>query len=178
MSANVGADPEFEILAGLSRTIRAGYPEPEADVWAGSPFEWILSRPPASKGKIGRSLVKGWCAAKGFSVEAATGGASMVIQGQRVAVKFSRLWEDGSYAFEQIRDGDYDYLFCLGISPFEVHGWLLPKAVALEHGNPHHGRDDVWLPPFNLASPPDWISGFGGSLQEVFHELATLRRDR
>jgi hypothetical protein len=100
----------------------------------------------------------------------------MIVEEQRLAVKFSRLWEDGSYAFEQIRDDDYDLLFCLGISPFEAHGWLLPKPVALEYANPHHGRDDVWLPPFSPVSPPDWITDYGGRLEEVARQLEAIRR--
>jgi hypothetical protein len=172
-------DPGLQILAGLAGVIKRDYPEPAIDIWAGSPFKWILSKPPASKGAIGRRLVEGWCTAKGFNVRGASRGASRVIEGKRVAIKFSLLWEDGDYAFEQIRNQNYDFVFCLGVSPSEAHGWLIPKAVVLANTPGQHtgaaGRDTAWIQPFNPGSPPDWMAAYGGGLEEVTPLLQALR---
>jgi hypothetical protein len=45
----------------------------------------------------------------------------MLINGHRVEIKFSTLWQEGIYNFQQIRDQNYEYAVCLGISPFEAH---------------------------------------------------------
>lgn len=112
-------DPEVNLLASIAGTIHQDYMAGEADPWEGSPFAWIKGRPSRQVGAIGEKLVAGWCAAKGFDVTAALNSdADRVIHGHRVEVKFSTLWASGGYKFQQIRDQNYDYLFCLGLSPF------------------------------------------------------------
>ena len=100
----------------------------------------------------------------------------MVISGVRVEVKYSSLWTDnGIYKFQQIRDQDYEYCFCLGVSPFDAHAWFIPKSELMgdkppslvpQHGG-KAGRDTKWLS-FPAASPPHWPASFGGTLSEVY----------
>lgn len=136
--------------------LAADYFSQADDPWAGSPFAWIKSRPSRQVGKIGEQLVAGWCAAKGFDVISVRDSeADRIINGRRVEIKFSTLWANGGYTFQQIRDQNYEYAVCLGVSPFDVHGWVIPKSVLLQHvigKTPQHrgraGTDTFWLNPY------------------------------
>lgn len=174
-------DPEVNLLASIAGTIHQDYMAGEADPWEGSPFAWIKGRPSRQVGAIGEKLVAGWCAAKGFDVTAAPNSdADRVIHGHRVEVKFSTLWASGGYKFQQIRDQNYDYLFCLGLSPFDGHAWLVPKPVLYDHVIRHTGQhtgaggtDTAWLG-FPAGSPPDWLHPYGGTLSGVAAILVAL----
>jgi hypothetical protein len=175
------ADPEVRILAGLSATLEADYVKPEDDPWAGSPFAWILTRPSRSRGAIGERLVAGWCATKGLDVvRSANSDADRVIHGHRVEIKFSTLWQSGVYKFQQIRDQDYDFLFCLGVAPFSAEAWVIPKDVLHRHVIGHmgqhtgaSGQDTAWLS-FKSGSPYDWMQPYGGALSDAWRVLESL----
>ncbi|PKO20737.1 MAG: hypothetical protein CVU38_18545 [Chloroflexi bacterium HGW-Chloroflexi-1] len=120
-------NPEVLLLASIASTLKGDHVrEGAADPWAGSPFAWIRTRPSRQVGKIGEQLVAGWCAAKDLDVvSSGDSQADRVIAGRRVEIKFSTLWESGVYKFQQIRDQDYDFAICLGISPFNAHCWVI-----------------------------------------------------
>jgi hypothetical protein len=86
------------------------------------------------------------------------------------------MWEDGKYVFQQIRDQDYEYLLCLGISPLESHAWVMKKSeipfdkLKHQHGGDARGRDTWWFS-VNLTSIPDWLKPFGGSLSGVLNRF-------
>ncbi|MHB8289693.1 MAG: hypothetical protein ACYDEY_10735 [Acidimicrobiales bacterium] len=89
-------------------------------------------------------------------------------------IKFSTLWQSGVYKFQQIRDQEYDYLLCLGVSPFNAHAWLLPKPVLFEHVIGHMGQhtgvtgtDTAWLS-FRSGVPYTWMRSHGGALGDVW----------
>lgn len=107
--------------------------------------------------------------------------ADRVINGHRIEIKLSTMWAGGTYRFQQIRDQDYDHIFCLGISPFEAHAWLLPKSVLLEHVIGYmgqhtgaSGRDTAWLG-FPVDRPYPWMQAFGGTLDSAWQVLLDLR---
>jgi len=134
-------DPEVALLAGIAAALEGDYADDGPDPWEGSPFAWIKTRPSRQIGAIGEQLVAGWCAAKGFDVtRSPSSEADRVISGQRVEIKFSTLWENGNYTFQQIRDQAYDYLFCLGVSPLDAHAWVLPKPLLAQHVIGHLGQ--------------------------------------
>jgi len=176
------SDPEVQILAGIAGALEADYAPQGADPWAGSPFAWILSRPSRQKGAIGEQLVAGWCAAKGLDVvRSPDSEADRVINGRRIEVKFSTLWQSGGYKFQQLRDQRYDFAFCLGVSPFDAHAWLLPKSVLLEHVIGHMGQhtgasgtDTAWLG-FPADRPYSWMAPYGGTLADAWRALEVLR---
>jgi hypothetical protein len=180
MSTHKITDPNVQLLAGLATTLAADYVRAADDPWMGSPFSWILSLPSRTKGAIGEALVAGWCAAKGFDVvRSPDSQADRIIQGHRVEIKFSTLWENGVYKFQQIREQNYDYCFCIGISPFDANAWFIPKAVlrtyVIGHMGQHTGAggtDTAWLG-FQVDSPYPWMSPHGGRLSDV----ATLIKD-
>jgi hypothetical protein len=153
-----------QVLAGISATLQLDYAPPAQDPWAGSPFQWILQQPSSSKGKIGEQLVAGWCAAKGFDVvRSGDREADRIIEGHRVEIKLSTLWKASVYKFQQIRDQRYEYLLCLGLAPFEVRAWLIPKSALLEHvigqmgqHTGATGRDTAWLS-VAASHPQRWL---------------------
>lgn len=173
-------DEDFLIFAAQSAAIAMEYVEPDSSQWLGSPFEWILTMPSASKGKIGELLVSGWASSRGFNVSPRTNKEhDLVINGHKVEVKLSTLWEDGIFKFQQIRDQDYEFAFCIAISPFKVEAWYLPKIVLREHVIGHMGQhtgaggsDTFWLS-FPADKPFEWMNPWGGDLSvvaEIIHK--------
>ncbi len=182
MPRNEINDPEVTLLADIASDLEGQYRDDYA-MWHGSPFQWIKTRPSRQVGAIGEKLVRHWCVAKNFEVARSPDSqADLVIEGARVEVKYSSLWTDNSiYKFQQIRDQDYDYCFCLGISPFAADAWFIPKAHLMtdrppelvpQHGG-RSGRDTKWLS-FSAANPPDWLARFGGSLSHVYELISSL----
>ena len=174
-------DPEVQILASLAGLLEQEYASDEDDAWDNSPFKWIKSLPSRTIGAIGEKLVAGWSATNDFDV-AKTGDseADRVIAGHRIEIKFSTLWKQGGYKFQQIRDQDYEYCFCLGVSPFDAHAWLIPKAVLLKYVIGHMGQhtgsegaDTAWLG-FQVGEEYDWMKPYGGRLADVKQLLADL----
>lgn len=153
------------------------------DPWAGSPFEWILKVPSRSKGAVAEALVAEWAETRGFSVKRSPhSDADRIINGHRVEIKLSTLWETGKFKFQQIRNQDYDYCLCIAISPFDVHAWLLPKPVLLTHvigfmgqHNGAAGKDTDWIG-FNRGAPYDWMKPYGDRLGDVAELLKSNGR--
>ena len=179
-------DPEVLLLATIAGTLKGDYVrEGPDDPWAGSPFAWIRTRPSRQVGKIGEQLVAGWCAAKGLDVTRSSNSeADRVIAGRRVEIKFSTLWESGVYKFQQLRDQDYEFAVCLGISPFDAHCWVISKAVLREHvigHTPQHtgkgGTDTFWLS-FDASSPPAWLAPCGGRLAAAYEIMRKWQAKR
>jgi hypothetical protein len=172
-------DPDVRILAALSGTLSADYAQ-SGESWEGSPFAWIKLHSSRRRGKIGEQLVAGFLAAKGFDVARVSGSsADRLVNGHRVEIKFSTLWETDIYKFQQIRDQDYKILFCLGVSPFDAHCWAIPKS-ALKQPLPglagQHtgstGKDTRWLS-LSPTTPHDWLSPYGGRIRDA---IASFRK--
>lgn len=175
-------DPDVRILAAISGTLQADYAQ-AGESWVGSPFAWIKLHSSRRRGKIGEQLVAGFLAAKGFDVARVSGSsADRLVNGCRVEIKFSTLWESGVYKFQQIRDQDYSVLLCLGISPFDAHCWAIPKT-ALRRPLPgfvgQHtgsaGKDTAWLS-LNPLAVPDWMNPYGGRLRAAMESLKKCMR--
>lgn len=173
-------DSEFEILAAVASELSHDY-EPKQDLWSGSPFQWIKTQPSRRVGAIGEKLVALWCRAQNIDVQRSRDSeADRVLEGVRTEIKFSTLWTNGIYKFQQIRDQDYELLVCLGVSPFAAHAWvfkkewLLPRigrvpGLSRQHGGVT-GRDTAWL----SVSPKNvhpWMTEFGGDLRSGMRRL-------
>ena len=175
--------PEVRILAGLASTLEADYTSDDA-AWAGSPFAWIKTLRSRQIGSIGEKLVAGWLAARDFNVSRSPDAeADRIIESKRVEIKFSTLWKNGGYKFQQLRDQDYEFAVCLGVSPFDAHCWALPKSVILDqwrnrgglrtqHGGAG-GVDTAWLSVVPTEVPA-WLSQYGGSLRAGLEKIAAL----
>lgn len=176
-------DAEVKIIAAIASTLEVDYAEDGA-IWQGSPFAWIRSRQSRQKGAIGERLVAGWLAARGFNVtRAKDSDADRVIEKKRVEIKFSTLWENGSYKFQQLRDQRYDLAICLGVSPFDAHCWVLQKSVILrewrktgnlksQHGGVS-GSDTAWLT-VDPKRVQAWLVPHGGTLRAGLAIVARL----
>ena len=173
---------EFTLLSTAASYLRHDFEE-EYKMWENSPFEWILNLPAGTKGKLGKQLVYQWCALKGLAVDRCSDSeADMMVNGHRVEVKFSTLWKSGVYKFQQIRDQNYEYSICLGISPFDAHCWVLGKSVlkkyVIGHMGQHTGtgsKETAWIT-VNPKTPPDWIRPYGGALDDAFSIIKKMRR--
>lgn len=182
MSGRVIKNKDVQLLASISLGLRGEYERSNAIRWKDSPFEWILRRPSRQRGKIGEQLIAGWCAARGLDVvRSPDSDADRIIEGARVEIKFSTEWESGQYVFQQIRDQNYRFLICLGISPFDAQAWIFEKRripfkkLKHQHGGAR-GRDTWWIG-FKIDAPPAWMVK-RGSLTDVYKTLATLKRHR
>lgn len=170
-------------FAEIAEEIYGLYGSADDDEWSRSPFGWIKTKASRTVGAIGEKLVAAWCEDLGLDV-VRTGDteADRLIEGHRVEIKFSTRWQNGEYRFQQIRDQKYDYLFALGISPNNVHGWMIPKTVLLEHVIGQMGQhtgtgasDTDWLAVVP-GNEPAWLRACGGSLEDVTTILQALRR--
>jgi len=175
---------DFDLLATAANYIKADL-EDNFGGWKGSPFEWVLRLPPGSKGKLGKHLVYQWCALKGLSVDRCLDSeADMQVNGHRVEIKFSTLWKVGIYKFQQIRDQNYEYSICLGISPYEAHCWVVSKAILIQYVIGHMGQhtgsggqETAWFP-VDPHNPPNWLAPCGGTLEQAFVVLRSLSHRR
>lgn len=164
----------YELWLGAIGKVRA---EGEAkaakkgELWVGSPFFWLLKEPSGTKGKVIEKAIKIWCDSLGLKVtKAKDAQADLIVEGKRVEVKMSTLWTgDNIYKFQQIRNQAYDMAFFVGISPNEVHAWVIPKAVVIEKSVPQHtgnvGKDTRWLT-VSVSQIPEWLEEYGGRLSQ------------
>ena len=143
--------------------------------WSGSPYAWIRAIALPQRTRVGERLLAGWCAAKGLDVVSSGDSESdRVIAGRRVEIKFSTLWQSGVYKFQQLRDQNYEFAVCLGVSPLDAHCWVISKTLLRRHvigHTPQHrgkgGTDTFWLS-FPAASPPAWLRPCGGRLAQAY----------
>jgi hypothetical protein len=172
-------DETYDLLAAVSSELATSYPETRD--WDGSPFKWMLSVPSATRGKIGRDLVATWAAEAGFvvGIEYRNNQPYLIVNGARVVVKTSTLWRSGVYRFQQIKDRDYDFCLCLGISPNQVHAWLIPKFVldaeVIGHRGQHTGAgasETSWIHA-GPNSGSTWLEPYGDSLDDAGEILAS-----
>ena len=166
---------EFRMLASTASYLQQEFEE-ISNFWKNSPFEWVLQLPARKKGVLARRIVAAWCASKGINPE--RGGDSsetMIFSGIRIAIKFSTLWTTGIYQFQQIKSTGYEHIICLGISPYEAHCWVIPRAAAIQHGKPQHkvaNAAEYWLM-VNPQNIPEWLHDYGGSLD---HAIKVLKK--
>lgn len=175
---------EFELLATAANFIKKDF-EKKSLAWKGSPFEWVITLPSSSKGALGKRLVYQWCALMDLAVDKSPDSdADMTVNGHRVEVKFSTLWESGIYKFQQIRDQNYEYGIFLGVSPFQAHCWVISKEILKKHVIGHlgqhtgsTGQETSWLTVIP-NNPPEWLNSCGGTLEQAFVVLRSLSRRR
>ena len=173
---------DFDLLATAANYIKDDIVKEKIE-WSDSPFYWVLHLPAASKGKLGAQLIRQWCILKQLSIgKSPDSEADLLINEQRVEVKFSTLWDAGIYKFQQIRDQNYDYIICLGISPHNAHCWVIDKQKLKEkvigHMGQHtgkEGQETSWLT-INPNEIPEWLNNYGGTLSEAYDVLKRISK--
>lgn len=150
----------------------------ELSRWNGSPFQWFIGLAPRRKGAIGERMIDLWLTSNGFKVSRPKHtGCDRIVNGVNFEIKLSTLWGSGIYTFQQLRDQDYEQVFCLGLSPEDVHAWVVPKAVMVKKSVAQHGgklgRDTRWLQ-FPAYEAPVWIKQYGGTLDQAYEVLLNL----
>ena len=97
--------------------------------WAESPFAWIKFCSSRAQLTIGEKIVSSWLALHDFNIERSPDAeADRLIEGKRTLIKFSTLWRNGTYSFQQIRDEHYEIVLLFGISPNDAHCWVVSKS--------------------------------------------------
>lgn len=149
------------------------------EVWFGSPFEWITKLSSRAKGAVGEKLIEDWATGRGFVVgRPESSEHDRKINGKKIEIKLSTLWESGGYKFQQIRDQDYDYCICLALAPHDVKAWILPKGVIKEYVIGHMGQhtgaggsDTAWIG-FQDGAEYEWMKPYGDRLERVAEIIA------
>lgn len=171
------ANRGFSQLVAASRAVEREYESASSDHWQNSPFEWLKKIPSSrTRGAQAERLVARWLSSEGFTI-APTGDteADLLIDERRVEVKMSTPWSGSeTYRFQQIRDQDYEFMICLGLSPAEAHCWVLSKSLLLEqligrgfgqHGGASSG-ETAWLA-VDPRTPQDWLRPRSGNPNEA-----------
>lgn len=163
-------DPDVREIISIADDLRSSYKNYDLD-WTESPFGWIKALPSRTVGKVGEQFIERWCTKQNFNVRSSPDSeADRVISGLRVEIKFSTLWKTGIYKFQQLRNQAYDVVICLGISPHDIHCWVLPKKVILEQWESggiqsqhtgSQGTDTAWLS-VNPTTPQIWLTPRNG----------------
>jgi len=151
----------------------------KGDFWKNSPFEWIVRLPPRSKGKFAAEIIINWLAREDVIVtrEKITNEEIIILNGTRIAVKYSSLWRDGEfYQFQQIKSDGPEYILCFGISPFAVHCWIIEKELAMTYGSIQHKGSEYWLQIYPNRNE-DWLVGKGGSLTSAKERLLEIEKN-
>ena len=90
---------EYQEIVQISNTLYNEYLE-ENSIWKNSPFAWIKQRPSRTIGAIGEKIIASWLSMHDFSVSRSPDSdADRIVENKRVEIKFSTLWENGSYRF-------------------------------------------------------------------------------
>ena len=177
--------PDTETFAKLVGKLQKDYRDKDKK-WRGSPFAWVRACASSQKGKIGEKVISAYLKDRNFNVEPSPDReADRLINGQRVEIKTSLLWIKGLYKFQQMRPTqNYDFIICLGISPFDVHCWVISKQTLIERiesgdikyqHSGKKGTDTAWLS-VKPAEPQEWLSSYGGDLKSAVKIIAQLTR--
>lgn len=163
---NRDLDVALQTLRGLEQQY---LPNPD---WEHSPFKWLLGQPSGTKGSIARQLLKSWAQPYGKTLSTRRLDYQPYLQSgdDLFLVKFSMLWEGGTYRFQQFKEGPYSFALCLGISPDDIHLWLIPvetiKLRVIGSKGQHTGKDsaETWWFETSPRTPLSWLNDCGGQL--------------
>jgi hypothetical protein len=153
------------------------------DVWESSPFKWIRLESSKRKGAVGEKIVERWLKSHGLDVRRSPDSdADRLVEGVRAEIKMSTLWENNVYKFQQLRNQNYEFAICLGLSPHDVHCWVIPKPDLIQLwksgkiGSQHNGSrgsETAWfsVDPTNV---PTWLEPYGGTLEDALTKIINL----
>lgn len=170
----------FDALSRKTTSISPPYKRKIANddaFWEDSPFDWIRRLPSRTRGTIGQTLSRSVFDEYGYT--ATKRKDSFDAAGKRIISRWSMLWEDDHWKFQQIRNTAFDFLFCMGINPDNASAWLIPKEELYlndgslterdgwdrQHGG-KSGKEDAWLIVYP-SDVPQWLGKFGGDISKI-----------
>ncbi len=164
-------DEQYLMLAASITHLQEAFEE--NNPWYNSPFEWVLDANRQQKSLIVSRLFETWCKHNGFSFEKLGDAEDLcIINGYQIAVKFCMLLDDGMYRFQPIRNDDYDYVLCIGISPEQAHGWVFEREAVIGKSIYSETSDQIHVNPKSLDA---WLSDCGGSLGQTAQIFKNLK---
>lgn len=166
-----------KLKVAMDRTRDAMTGQAGVDPWENSPHRWLRELQSRARGKAGEQIIASWLGSEGFTVGSPfSTDADRSVSLHEVEIKLSTQWATGEYVFQQIRDQNYRFVILLGVSPENIHVWVLPKRVALKFSTPQHmGRDGAetrWLS-IPVDNPPLWLSRYGGAAEKGLEAIKT-----
>ena len=183
---NLHLDEGVREIISIAEDLSSNYRSHDLD-WIESPFAWIKALPSRTVGKVCEQLIERWCTTQNFDVSPSPDSeADRIISGLRVEIKSSTLWKSGIYKFQQLRDQAYDVVICLGISPYDVHCWILSKKMILEQWKSggirsqhtgSQGTDTAWLS-VKPNTPQTWLTPQGGRPSDAIKVLRQFTEAR
>lgn len=171
---------EYRELVQISNMLHQEYIAETAE-WNDSPFGWIKQQPSRTVGAIGEKIISAWLAMHDFNVSRSPdSGADRIVEGKRVEIKFSTLWKNGSYTFQQLRDQNYDFIIMMGLSPHDAHCWVVPKKDIIRLWKEEHiiegqhtggaGADTAWVhltPQNDMNAMKNYGNTLSGALKSI-----------
>jgi hypothetical protein len=165
----------FAALEQISNVLVSEYPESKA--WNDSPFRWIRLLPPGSKHVVGRDMLTALIDFHGLTPTLYRG--QVRVNGNGISVKVAMMWEEGIMKFQNIRDTEFDFVFCLALYPHKAYGWVIPKIEVWEDQavktrnagiTSQHKGADAWIhiDPNNVQG---WLQPFGGTIDQAMEVL-------
>lgn len=181
MMIPVAAPPQPASLRVPSKTAKAAFDKAaaavevhhagDADPWSGSPYAWLKQISSTRRFKAAESVLESLLVGAGFAMTPRTAhGHAWIVEGSRVALKFSTLWNSGVYTFQQVLPGNFDVMVLFGVSPDAPHLWIAEKSALLAAVG---SSATPWLT-VDPATPPKVLDGRGGSVAEFYDATAQL----
>ena len=137
----------------------------------GQETDLIILRP-LSSGAFGarvRNALLDFLSERRFQVNKKTekGPYHKIINNKRIVIKTSTLWSGEHYTFQQIKNGLWDYLICVGISLEEDHLWITDYN-SLEYTPGQHTGAQATETKWIMINPQEKNHPFlkGGALEE------------
>jgi hypothetical protein len=165
------------MIYDLALELANGYENNSYNHFRGSPFFNLIIQPPATKGKIGETLIKNYCQREGIECgKASTTHYDLVINGLAIEMKTSFINGDNKLVFQQIRiNHEWDFVIFLGFYPDNVKVWCLSKSYVTELFNKgiiveQHSKENLWVWIDGYDSP-DWLIPKSGDVIDVMNGI-------
>ncbi len=167
----------FKTLENITNDLIASYPASKE--WDDSPFNWIRGLPPASKGAIGRDIGSGLLYAYGFTPSSHR--YELRVNGQGVVVRVAMKWKGNIVKFQNLRNNEFEHIFCIALYPKSAYAWLIPKSEVWHNDavrndragvTMQHKGADAWLS-IDPKKVPEWMKPYGGTIDDMMKVAKT-----
>ena len=134
-------------------------------------LEEFSKLPSGSRGARAKKIVLEFLSKHGFRVdeERKRGHYDGIINEKNIIIRFSTIWKKGKghYAFQQIKEGNWCYLLCIGMSSSDDHLWIMSHEDMDKIPGQHTGMEAKETRCIRISpkeTKPDYLEG--GTLEE------------